>query len=659
MSRSQSEQKSEVRFEDLNLSAPILEAIQSAGYQTATPIQARAIPVLLAGRDLLGQAQTGTGKTAAFALPMLQRIDLDQKVPQVIVLTPTRELAIQVADAFRGYAAKLPGLRVVPIYGGQDYHIQFRQLDRGVHVVVGTPGRVMDHMNRGSLKLDALRGLVLDEADEMLQMGFADDVEWVLTRAPAERQVALFSATMPDSIRKIAQRHLRNPAQITISQKTAAPETVRQRFVAVESHQKRDVLARILKSEPIDAVLVFVNTKGTTEPLADFLSAQGHRAAALSGDVPQSARERIVEALRAGKLDVIVATDVAARGLDVQRVSHVINFDLPLDTESYVHRIGRTGRASRSGDAILFLNPRGRNMLKRIEQATRQTIERMEIPSIEDINLRRVARFHERISEGMSRPDLADFSKLVESYRRDHDVPIERIASVLAALAAGDVPLLLKDELPEPSFDEERDFGGARSGSRMRSGDNRQGSGRNGQGRRGPIHSDEPVPMETFRIEVGHAHQVKPANIVGAIANEIGLESRYIGRIEIFEEYSTVDLLVGMPDAMFQTLRQVKLSSRQLNISRLNQASDPQERAVREPEVPVSPAIEQRPVQTVPVTPQPDSRSVRMKKRMIASGETRQVARNFKPKSKASAAHSAGKKFKGKFKTRYGQRTAR
>ena len=412
---------------------------------------------------MLGQAQTGTGKTAAFAFPMLQRIDLDQKVPQVLVLTPTRELAIQVADAFRRYAANLPGLRVVPIYGGQDYHIQFRQLDRGVHIVVGTPGRVMDHMNRGSLKLDGLRGLVLDEADEMLQMGFADDVEWVLSRAPAQRQIALFSATIPETIRRIAQRHLRNPAEITIRQKSATPDTVRQRFVTVHAHQKREVLARILKSEPIDAVLVFVNTKGMTEPLADYLSSQGHRAAALSGDVPRAGASASSRPC-SGKLDVIVATDVAARGLDVQRISHVINFDLPHDSESYVHRIGRTGRANRVGNAILFLNPRGRNMLKRIEQATRQTIEPMDIPTIDDINLRRVARFHERITEGMARPDLAIFSKLVESYRREHDVPIERIASVLAALAAGDTPLLLtEDELPQPDFDENRDFGGPRS----------------------------------------------------------------------------------------------------------------------------------------------------------------------------------------------------
>jgi ATP-dependent RNA helicase DeaD len=465
MSRTLSETKSDTRFEDLNLSGPIIEAIRSAGYETATPIQARAIPVLLAGRDLLGQAQTGTGKTAAFAFPMLQKIDLDRAIPQVLVLTPTRELAIQVAGAFRRYAANLMGLRVVPIYGGQDYRIQFRQLDRGVHVVVGTPGRVMDHMNRGSLKLDGLRGLVLDEADEMLQMGFADDVEWVLSRAPAERQVALFSATMPEPIRRLAKRHLRNPAEITITQKSATPDAVRQRFVAVEPHEKRDALARILKSEPIDAVLVFVNTKGATEPLADHLSGQGHRAAALSGDVPQSGRERIVEALRAGKLDIIVATDVAARGLDVQRISHVINFDLPLDTESYIHRIGRTGRASRAGNAILFVHPRGRHMLKRIEQATARSIGRMEIPTIDDINREMIARFHERITAGLARTDLADFSNVVESYRRERGVPIERIATVLAALAQGNSPLMLSDERPEPGFDENRDLDTRRSSS--------------------------------------------------------------------------------------------------------------------------------------------------------------------------------------------------
>ncbi len=651
MSRSPSEQIPEIRFEDLNLSDPILQAIQSAGYQTATPIQARAIPLLLAGRDVLGQAQTGTGKTAAFAFPMLQRIDLDQKVPQVLVLTPTRELAIQVADAFRRYAANLPGLRVVPIYGGQDYHIQFRQLDRGVHIVVGTPGRVMDHMNRGSLKLDGLRGLVLDEADEMLQMGFADDVEWVLSRAPAERQIALFSATIPESIRRIAQRHLRNPAEITIRQKSTTPDTVRQRFVTVHAHQKREVLARILKSEPIDAVLVFVNTKGMTEPLADYLSSQGHRAAALSGDVPQSQRERVIETLRSGKLDVIVATDVAARGLDVQRISHVINFDLPHDSESYVHRIGRTGRANRVGNAILFLNPRGRNMLKRIEQATRQTIEPMDIPTIEDINLRRVARFHERITDGMARTDLATFSKLVESYRREHDVPIERIASVLAALAAGETPLLLtEDELPQPDFDENRDFGGPRSGIRPRSGEARGRDGSSGENRRGSNNSSQPARMETFRIEVGHAHQVKPANIVGAIANETGLESRFIGRIEIFDEFSNVDLKTGMPDPMFQMLKQVKIAGRRLNISRLDQRTDSEERP--EPQASETAPPEERPALEPSRAATPDSRPVQKKTRKFSSSENRPVGRNFKTKFKSNANHSPGKKLKAKFKPR-------
>jgi ATP-dependent RNA helicase DeaD len=449
MSVASSDKNSQIRFDDLGLSGPLLDAIRSAGYSAATPIQARAIPLLLAGRDVLGQAQTGTGKTAAFALPMLSRIELQREVPQVLVLTPTRELAIQVAEAFRRYASGLPGLRVAAIYGGQDYHTQFRQLDRGAHVVVGTPGRVMDHVKRGSLKLDGVSGLVLDEADEMLQMGFAEDVEWVLQRMPRERQIALFSATIPESIRRIAQRHLRNPAEITIKQRSATPETLRQRYVAIHPDQKREVMARVLEAEPIDGVLVFVNTKGSTEPLAEFLSRQGHRTAALSGDVPQSGRERIVENLRSGKLDVIIATDVAARGLDVQRISHVINYDLPQDTESYIHRIGRTGRASRIGNAILFLSTRGRGMLRRIEEATRQKIEPMGIPTKEDINARRTAQFHARITAGMAHPDLETFASLVESYRTEHDVPLARIAAALALMAGGEAPLLLSDDLHE------------------------------------------------------------------------------------------------------------------------------------------------------------------------------------------------------------------
>ena len=559
-------------FQELNLSGPLLQAIEASGYTTATPIQARAIPLLLEGRDVLGQAQTGTGKTAAFALPLLQRIDLEKKSPQVIVLTPTRELAIQVAEAFERYAVGLPGLRVVPIYGGQDYQIQFRQLDRGVHVVVGTPGRVMDHMRRGSLKLDALQGLVLDEADEMLRMGFAEDVEWVLTQAPAERQIALFSATMPPAIRKIAQRHLRNPAEITIEQKTATADTVDHRFVVVAPHQKQAALARILEAEPIDGVLIFVKMKSTTEPLADYLASHGHRTAALSSDIPQKQRERIIENLRAGKVDVIIATDVAARGLDVQRISHVVNYDLPFDSEGYVHRIGRTGRAGRSGSAILFVHPRERNQLRRLEQATRQTIEPMEIPSKRVINQRRVAKFHERITAGFAHRDLASFASLIEQYRAENDVPLEQIAAVLAAMAAGDTPLLLAEDLKPISFTEPR---GARIDSRppQRFADSDRRGGPSGHSDRGPAAKRYPREMETFRIEVGRAHQVKPTNIVGAIANEIGLESSLIGKIEIFEEYSTVDMLVGMPRETFHALKQVWVAGRRLNITRLHEAA--------------------------------------------------------------------------------------
>ena len=530
MSLMLSDQNSESTFDELNLSGPLLEAIQNAGYSTATPIQARAIPLLLEGRDVLGQAQTGTGKTAAFAVPMLQAIDLEQKVTQVLVLTPTRELAIQVAASFRRYAAGLTGVRVAAIYGGQDYQVQFRQLDRGVHVVVGTPGRVIDHMRRGSLKLDGVRGLVLDEADEMLRMGFAEEVDWILTQTPAERQIALFSATMPDvdpPDRPAAPAEpRRDHDQATDHHGGHGSATLRGRRSAGETRG-----AGPSPGSRIDRrrSSIFVNTKSTTEPLAEYLSSQGHRTAALSSDVSQNQRERIVENLRSGKVDVIIATDVAARGLDVQRISHVINYDFPTDSESYVHRIGRTGRAGRSGNAILFLHPRGRHLLRRIEQATRQTIEPMEIPTNEVINQRRVARFHERITAGMAHRDLATFASLVEQYRRENDVPLEQIAAVLAALAAGDTPLLLTDDLPDHQFcriaRQSRRFAIA---SRQRSFDDDRRAGERPSGR--SVRRASTERMETFRIEVGHAHQVKPTNIVGAIANESGLDSRFIGQ---------------------------------------------------------------------------------------------------------------------------------
>ncbi len=550
-----------ITFSDLNLSAPILEALEGLEYSIPTPIQAGTIPLLLDGRDVLGQAQTGTGKTAAFALPMLQRIDLEQKRPQVLVLTPTRELAIQVAEAFERYATKMRGLRVVAIYGGQDYQVQFRELDRGVHVVVGTPGRVMDHMRRGSLKLDGLKGLVLDEADEMLNMGFAEDVEWVLTQSPAERQIALFSATMPDRIRKLADQHLRNPAHVTIKQKSATADTVHQRFVVVSPHQKENALSRILESEAIDGVLIFVKLKSTTEPLADFLNQCGHRAVALSGDVAQKQRERVIENMKACKVDIIVATDVAARGLDVQRISHVINYDLPFDDEAYVHRIGRTGRAGRSGQAILFVHPRERRLLKRIEHATRQTIEPMDVPSNAVINQRRVSRFHERITEALAHPDLEKFAAIAEQYRVERDLPADKIAAALAVLATGDAPLLLTDEVKPQRFADQTDSRDSHSDRfRHESGDRR---------RMGSSHSEN--GMETFRIEVGRINNVNPGNIVGAIINETGLEMPNIGRIEIFDEYSTVDLPEGIPNQIFQALKRVWVLGRKLSISRMNE----------------------------------------------------------------------------------------
>lgn len=556
-----------VTFRDLNLSEPILAALDKSGYTIPTPIQAGTIPLLLEGRDVLGQAQTGTGKTAAFALPMLQRIDLDQRRPQVLVLTPTRELAIQVAEAFERYAAQMRGLRVVAIYGGQDYQVQFRELDRGVHVVVGTPGRVMDHMRRGSLKLDGLQGLVLDEADEMLNMGFAEDVEWVLTQSPAERQIALFSATMPERIRKLAQQHLRNPAQVTIKQKSATADTVHQRFLVVSPHQKENALSRILEAETIDGVIVFVKLKSTTEPLAEYLIQCGHRAVALSGDVAQKQRERVIENMRAGKVDIIVATDVAARGLDVQRISHVINYDLPFDDEAYVHRIGRTGRAGRSGEAILFVHPRERRFLKQIERDTRQTIEPMDVPSNAVINQKRISRFHERITAALAHPDLEKFAGIAEQYRIERDLPADKIAAALAVMATGDAPLLLTEEVKPQRFADQTDSRDGHTdrfrheGRSVETGDRR---------RMGSAHSEN--GMETFRIEVGRVNNVNPGNIVGAIINETGLEMPNIGRIEIFDEYSTVDLPEGMPNQIFQALKKVWVMGRKLSISRLNES---------------------------------------------------------------------------------------
>jgi ATP-dependent RNA helicase DeaD len=539
------------RFTDLGLPEPLLRALADVGYESPSPIQAATIPPLLAGRDVLGQAQTGTGKTAAFALPILARIDPAQFKPQALVLAPTRELAIQVAEAFQKYASHLPRFQVLPIYGGQGYAPQLQALRRGVQVVVGTPGRIIDHLERGSLDLSELRCLVLDEADEMLRMGFIDDVEAVLKRTPETRQVALFSATMPVQIRRIAQTYLKDPVEVSIKSATSTATNIRQRYWMVKGVNKLDALTRILEAEPYDGLLIFARTKLGTQELAEKLAARGLSAAAIHGDVEQKQREKMVQSLKDGRIDILVATDVAARGLDVERISHVLNYDIPYDTESYVHRIGRTGRAGRSGEAILFVAPRERGMLGAIERATRQKLEPMQLPTVEAVNERRVAKFLGRIDEALEHSDLTIFRGLVERYERDHDVPMADIAAALARMVQGKTPLLLeaRDE-PPPRAHAAPDRGAPRAAAP------------HGRPERGPAD----VGMQTFRIEVGHQHGVQPGNIVGAIANEAELEARFIGRIDIRDDFSLVDLPEGMPPELLQHLKKVRVAGQQLQM---------------------------------------------------------------------------------------------
>ena len=552
-------------FDQLQLAAPLIKALQDVGYETPSPIQAQTIPLLLAGRDVLGQAQTGTGKTAAFALPVLSQLDMSQKDPQVLVLAPTRELAIQVAEAFQTYANNMKGFHVLPIYGGQDYSGQIRALKRGVHVVVGTPGRVMDHMRKGTLKLNKLKTLVLDEADEMLRMGSIDDVEWILEQTPPTRQIALFSATMPAEVRRIANSHLNNPEQVTITAKKATTDLIRQRVWPVSGTHKLDALTRILEAETFDAIIVFVRTRIMTTDLADKLSARGFAATALNGDIAQAQRERTIDKLKKGTLDILVATDVAARGLDVDRISHVINYDIPHDTEAYIHRIGRTGRAGRKGDAILFVAPREKRMLFAIERATGSKIEMMQLPSTEVINNKRIAEFKQTITDTLAGGDLSLYSQLIEQYQLEHNVPAEEIAAALAKIAQGDSSLLLKNE-PTPKIDKswKEDKGGR--GDRGRR--DKPERGRRSEAPRSRQKSSPPDKgMERFRIEVGHNDFVMPGNIVGAIANEAGLDAKDIGRINIFDSFSTVDLPTGMPPEIFKDLKNTWISKKKINIT--------------------------------------------------------------------------------------------
>ena len=566
-------------FHDLDLIEPVLKVLDDVGYETPSPIQAQVIPYMLEGRDVLGQAQTGTGKTAAFALPILSRIDLNLKDPQCLVLAPTRELAIQVAEAFQRYAGRLKGFHVLPIYGGQDYSTQLRSLKRGAHVVVGTPGRVMDHMRRGTLLLDNLSVLVLDEADEMLRMGFIDDVEWILEQLPEKKQIALFSATMPTVIRKIAQKYLHEPEEVTIKVTSASAENIRQRYWLVSGVHKLDALTRILEVETFDGMIIFVRTKTATVELAEKLEARGYSAAAINGDMSQALRERSINFLKNGNLDILVATDVAARGLDVDRITHVVNYDIPYDTESYIHRIGRTGRAGRTGDAILFIAPRERKLLFNIEKATKKQVEEMGLPSTEVINNKRIARFKQNITDTLAAEELGFFTQLIEQYQHEHNVTALEIASALAKLVQGETPLLIQNLPKKPKEGRDDREGRDSRPSRGDRGDRPDRFERSHGDRERKPRRDfgaSNIEMETFRIEVGHAHGVKPGNIVGAIANETGIDGDHIARIKIEHDYSTVELPAGMPKELFNELKKVRVVGHPLNISRLGSSEGKQ-----------------------------------------------------------------------------------
>jgi ATP-dependent RNA helicase DeaD len=575
-----------VLFSDLGLPEPLMKAVTDVGYEVPSPIQAQSIPVLLQGRDVLGQAQTGTGKTAAFALPLLANIDINSNKTQIIILAPTRELAIQVAEACNTYAKHLQGLNVLAVYGGQSYDNQLRQLKRGAQVVVGTPGRVMDHLRRKTLKLQDLQALVLDEADEMLRMGFIDDVEWILEQTPDTRQIALFSATMPAQIKRIADKHLQNPKHIKIINKTATVSTTSQRYAIVAQRHKLDAMVRVLEGEEHDGVIIFVRTKIATNEVASKLQGLGYKAEALNGDVAQNQREKIVEQLKRGRLNLLVATDVVARGLDVDRISHVINYDAPHDTESYIHRVGRTGRAGRSGCAVLFLTPREKRMLGTIERATKQKIPALQLPSTSDINKARVERFKQRALNATNSKNIETFRELYNELTQKSDLDNDLIAAAFALLAQGQAPLFIQDSDLQTSNAKDSD-----SSNRNRDGTNRSRRDRPQRGdrpdrkefgdRRSKARGDKPAPalkptpltdfpdieMARFRLDVGHTDQVKPGNIVGAIANEADLDAKYIGEIEIREDFSTVDLPSDMPRGMLKLLKRVHVAGKPLDLS--------------------------------------------------------------------------------------------
>lgn len=560
-------------FDSLELLPAVLQAVNESGYTSPSEIQAQSIPHLLAGKDILGQAQTGTGKTAAFALPILCNIEPNLKRTQVLVLAPTRELAIQVAEAFQTYAKHLPKINIVPVYGGAPYSEQLRGLKKGAHIVVGTPGRVMDHIRKRSLNVANLQTLVLDEADEMLRMGFIDDVEWVLEQTPDTRQIALFSATMPTVIQRIAEKYLVEPELIKVKTKTVTAATINQRFWRVYGASKLDALTRILELEDHDAMLVFVNTKNMTVELAEQLQSRGFACEALNGDIPQNGRERIVERLKRGRLDVLIATDVVARGLDVQRISHVINFDAPRDNESYIHRIGRTGRAGRSGEAVLFVSRRETRLLKSLERSTKQPLTEMQIPSVKNINTLRIARYKKTILSTIeklqSSKDYAIFTGLINELHEQDGVDTVDIAAALAHMSNNNKSFLLNESEFKHLKDKQKSNDSFQErGSRRQRGEKGDRKTKALPGSQAtPLKGMPDVQMKRFRVEVGYDHGVKPGNIVGAIANEAGLDSKMIGQIEIYDGYSVVDLPDGMPKDVFQDLQKAWVCQQQLKIS--------------------------------------------------------------------------------------------
>ncbi|MDN8623802.1 MULTISPECIES: DEAD/DEAH box helicase [Corynebacterium] len=549
-------------FDDLDLSEDVVRAVKKVGFETPSPIQAATIPILAQGRDVVGLAQTGTGKTAAFALPILSRLDRSQKKPQALVLSPTRELALQVADAFQEFADHLGGVHVLPIYGGQSYGIQLSGLRRGAHIVVGTPGRVIDHLERGSLDLSELKYLVLDEADEMLNMGFQEDVERILADTPEHKQTALFSATMPASIRRLSKQYLEDPREVTITSQQRTADNIHQQYLLVNHHYKLDALTRILEVTEFDAMIMFARTKQNTEELAEKLRARGFSAAAINGDMAQNQRERTVDQLRDGRLDILVATDVAARGLDVERISHVVNYDIPHDTESYVHRIGRTGRAGRSGEAILFVTPRERRLLRSIERATKSSIEEMQLPTVDEVNETRKAKFAQSITESLADPQVDLFRGLINSYAEEHETPLADIAAALATQSQSGDEFLLKEDTIRRN-NRRHDRGGRRND---REPDTRSLSERF-SGKEPPRFTDRTgKEMAVYKIAVGKRQQVRPGAIVGAIANEGGLNSRDFGKISIFSEHSLVELPADLPMEVFEALEDTRVSGQLIKI---------------------------------------------------------------------------------------------